>query len=75
MLLPAAMNATVKADVRFGDVTVDGADSFAAVDRGWGERHRGAGTDQTIVPPTGASGPAVTIHIDVADGNISVTRG
>jgi len=74
LLLPDAMNATVVTDVRLGDVTVDG-DSFAGGGSGPDELRRGVGTNQTIRPPVGATGPAVTIHVSVADGNVSVTHG
>jgi phage shock protein PspC (stress-responsive transcriptional regulator) len=69
VLLPATTNATVRADVRLGNVTVDGVD-----DRGWDEGRRGAGTDRTIPPPSGVTGPPVTIHVSVADGNITVVH-
>lgn len=75
VLLPATLNATVRTDVRIGDVTVDGTDSFSGDDHGWGDRRRGIGTSQTVLPPAGARGPAVTIYVRVADGNVSVTHG
>ncbi|ADP79929.1 PspC domain-containing protein [Pseudofrankia inefficax] len=75
VLLPTGMNATVRADVRFGDVTVDGLNSFASVSHGWGERHRGVGTNETVLPPYGTKGAPVTIYVKVADGNVSVAHG
>jgi phage shock protein PspC (stress-responsive transcriptional regulator) len=74
VLLPATLNATVRTDVRIGDVTVDGTDSFSDDQHGWGERRRGIGTSQTVLAPAGARGPAVTIYVRVADGNVSVTH-
>ena len=69
------MNATVRADVRFGDVTVDGVNSFMSAEHGWGERHRGIGTNETVLPPHGTKGAPVTIYVKVADGNVSVAHG
>jgi hypothetical protein len=75
VLLPTGMNATVRANVRFGDVTVDGLNSFMSTEHGWGERHRGVGTNETVLPPYGTKGAPVTIYVKVADGNVSIAHG
>jgi phage shock protein PspC (stress-responsive transcriptional regulator) len=67
ILLPSTMNATVHANVHFGDVQLDGSDL--------GDNHGGFNLNRTIRPPAGATGPAVTIDVDVTDGQISVARG
>ncbi|PZS20109.1 MAG: hypothetical protein DLM57_02460 [Pseudonocardiales bacterium] len=66
ILLPSTMNATVNANVHFGNVQLDGSDL--------GEDHGGVNLNRTIRPPAGATGPAVTIDVDVTDGQISVER-
>jgi phage shock protein PspC (stress-responsive transcriptional regulator) len=66
ILLPSTMNATINASVHFGDVQLDGAD----VDTDQG----GFNLNRTIRPPAGASGPALTIEVDVTDGQISIER-
>jgi hypothetical protein len=65
ILLPATMNATVEASVHAGDVQLDGSDL---------ENHGGFNLNRTIRPLTGATGPAVTIDVEVADGQISIER-
>jgi len=70
LILPPAMNATVQTHIRLGDVTVEGDDLVVAGDTGRDDY----GVDKTILPPTGATGPAVTIDVDVADGNITVAH-
>jgi phage shock protein PspC (stress-responsive transcriptional regulator) len=67
LLLPPTMNATVKANVHFGDVQLNGTDLI--------EDHGGYNLNRTIRPPVAATGPAVTIDVDVTDGQISVERG
>ena len=74
VLLPAAMNATVQANVRLGDVSLDGTDPFGGDDGGSGEQRSGIGTVRTVLPPDGAAGAPVTIHVDVANGNITIVR-
>jgi phage shock protein PspC (stress-responsive transcriptional regulator) len=66
ILLPSTMNATVQTYVHFGDVQVDGSDVS--------EDHGGFNLNRTIRPPAGATGPAVTIDVDVTDGQISIER-
>lgn len=67
ILLPPLMNATVDANVHIGDVRVNGADLDAD--------HNGFNLNRTIFPPTGATGPGLTIDVHVTDGRISVDRG
>ena len=70
ILLPSTMNATVNANVHFGDVQLNGADVVDVVnDQG------GYNLNRTIRPPAGATGPAVTIDVDVTDGQIRIERG
>jgi hypothetical protein len=56
-------NVTVEADVHAGDVEVDGAQ---ATDTG------GYNVSRTVLPPTTAAGAPVTVHVRLADGQISV---
>ncbi|MEP7179879.1 MAG: hypothetical protein ABI775_12370, partial [Pseudonocardiales bacterium] len=67
ILLPSTMNATVNANVHFGDVALDGSDLAG--------EHGGFNLNRTIRPPAGATGPALTIDVDVTDGQISIARG
>ena len=69
ILLPNTMNATVDANVRFGNVTVDGQQNTSDGDS------RGIGVSQTVLPPIGSTGPAITVVVHVADGNITVQHG
>lgn len=69
--LPTALNATVHADVRIGQINVDGA-LVASTNGGSIHRVRGYNIDRTVLPPAGASGPAVTINVHLADGEIEI---
>jgi hypothetical protein len=68
VLLPANMNATVNAAVRFGEVDVRGLPPGHPSEY---DSH-GAGISRTVLPPTGATGATVTINVSLADGNVSV---
>ena len=69
LVLPT-MNVTVQANVHFGDVRVDSSD-LAGDGAG---THGGFNVNRTILPRDGATGPALTIDVHVADGRISVER-
>jgi phage shock protein PspC (stress-responsive transcriptional regulator) len=71
VLLPATLNATVEANVRMGEIEVDGE---TVADTHGGSFHRVQGYDiqHTVVPPSTATGPAVTIVVHLADGQVSV---
>lgn len=73
VVLPRGMDATVQADVHLGQVTVDGERS-GDDDRRWGSGHGGINVQRTIPPLAGATGPAVTIHVDLAAGQVQVDR-
>jgi phage shock protein PspC (stress-responsive transcriptional regulator) len=75
LLLPNTMNATVVSDVRLGDVMADGSDPLTDSDETRGDSWRGIGTHRMVRPPDGATGPAVTIHVAVANGEVSITHG
>lgn len=73
ILLPATMNATVNAHVHIGVVSVDGTEldtcRYGPCDQhyagGWNVEHE-------VLPPSSATGPAVTINVRLADGNVTV---
>jgi phage shock protein PspC (stress-responsive transcriptional regulator)/FtsH-binding integral membrane protein len=73
ILLPPTMNATVHANVRIGEIDVDG-DTVADTAGGNFHRVHGYDIDHTVVPPIGATGPAVTITVHLADGNVTVNH-
>ncbi len=74
VLLPPTMNATVDANVRLGAVTVDGdtIDRSGNVGFGPNRDNRGFGVEHTVLPPAGATGPEVHIHVRLADGEVRV---
>ncbi|HEY8721239.1 hypothetical protein, partial [Pengzhenrongella sp.] len=59
-----------QANVHFGDVRVDSSD-LAGDGAG---AHGGFNVNRTILPRDGATGPALTIDVHVADGRITVDR-
>ncbi|MGH8961551.1 MAG: PspC domain-containing protein [Jatrophihabitantaceae bacterium] len=71
ILLPSTLNATVHANVRIGEITVDG-DNVADTHGGGFHRTHGYDIDHTVLPPTGSTGAPVTITVHLADGNIDV---
>jgi phage shock protein PspC (stress-responsive transcriptional regulator) len=71
ILLPATLNVTVHANVRIGEITVDG-DEVADTNGGSFHRTHGYDIDHTVVPPAGATGAPITITVHLADGNVSV---
>ncbi|MDP9118590.1 MAG: PspC domain-containing protein [Actinomycetota bacterium] len=70
ILVPPTLNATVEANVHFGNVSGVGSDPSATN----GSDSRGVNVSRTILPGPAATGPAVTINVHVADGNIAVTH-
>jgi hypothetical protein len=78
VLLPKSMNATVNATVHIGVVSVDGNDlsscgsGFPCGDGDHGSR--GWNVNRVVLPPDGATGPAVTIDVHLADGNVDIQR-
>jgi phage shock protein PspC (stress-responsive transcriptional regulator)/FtsH-binding integral membrane protein len=67
IIAPGTMNLTVHADVRIGDIEVDG------VEYGGGRHHGGIGISRTVDPPASdTSGAPVTVNVHLADGNITV---
>jgi phage shock protein PspC (stress-responsive transcriptional regulator)/FtsH-binding integral membrane protein len=73
VLAPSTMNLTVNADVHIGVIEVDGQ---TIVESSGFHDHRSGGfnIDRTILPPSGATGEAVTVNVHLADGNVSVER-
>jgi phage shock protein PspC (stress-responsive transcriptional regulator) len=68
IIMPTNFNATINANVHFGQIEVDG--STYETDFG---RHRGGmNLQRVILPPPGATGQHVTINVHLADGNVSV---
>jgi phage shock protein PspC (stress-responsive transcriptional regulator)/FtsH-binding integral membrane protein len=70
VIVPTTMNVSVRAEVHFGNLTVDGND-YNSID-GW--RSRGINLDRTVTPPTTATGAPVLVRVHLADGNISVVH-
>lgn len=64
ILAPATMNLTVVANVRFGDVRVDG----------FGDHAHGVGVSRIVEPLPGATGQPITVIVHLADGHIEVDR-
>jgi phage shock protein PspC (stress-responsive transcriptional regulator) len=69
--LPKDLNATVYANVRIGDIEVDGQ-QVANTDGGSIHRVNGYDIEHTVLPPDGASGAPVSITVHLADGQIVV---
>jgi phage shock protein PspC (stress-responsive transcriptional regulator) len=64
ILAPATMDLTVVANVRFGDVAVDGSNDQA----------HGVGVSRIVEPLTGAKGQPITVIVHLSDGHIDVDR-
>ncbi|MEO8888941.1 MAG: PspC domain-containing protein [Jatrophihabitantaceae bacterium] len=71
ILLPSTLNATVVANVRIGEIDVDGSNVTGLYQDGIHRVH-GFDIQHTVVPPAGATGAPVMITVHLADGNISV---
>jgi phage shock protein PspC (stress-responsive transcriptional regulator) len=74
ILLPRGMNATVHANVRLGEVTVNGT---AVAGAGFGARvHHDGGYDiaHDVLPPANATGAPLVVNVHLADGNITVEQ-
>ena len=63
LVVPPTANVTVLANVRFGDVEINGVHSYS-----------GAGISRVVGPPAGATGKPVTIDVHLADGNVDLDR-
>ena len=68
VIAPATMNLSLRAEVHFGNLTVDGSD-YNDVD---GFRSRGVNLDRTVAPPSAAVGAPVLVRVHLADGNVSL---
>lgn len=66
--LPPKLNATVIADVHFGDI--QNGDSFAV-----GQHQSGMNVHLRFEPPATATGQPITIHVSLTDGHVEVDRG
>ncbi len=64
ILAPATMNLTVVANVRFGDIAVDGSN----------DQSHGVGVSRIVEPLTGAKGQPITVIVHLSDGHIDVDR-
>jgi phage shock protein PspC (stress-responsive transcriptional regulator) len=67
VIVPSSMNVSLRAEVHFGNLTVDGTD----YDSSDGFRSRGVNLDRTVPALTGATGAPVLVRVHVADGNVS----
>ena len=74
VLLPSGLNATIEANVRMGEVEVDG---ITVAETHGGSFHRVHGYDiqKTVLPPADATGAPLTIRVHLADGQISIRHG
>jgi len=70
VIVPSSMNVSVRAEVHFGNLTVDGRD-YNDVD---GFRSRGVNLDRTVPARAGATGAPVLVRVHLADGNVSVSH-
>lgn len=70
LILPKDLNATVRVDVRMGNLEVD-HDRFNG---GPGWQANGFSFNRTIVPLGAATGAPLTIDVHLADGNVTVER-
>jgi phage shock protein PspC (stress-responsive transcriptional regulator) len=71
LLLPPTMNATVDANVHFGDLRRNGIDLTDSA----GHEHGGVNFNRTLIfGPANATGPSLTVDIHVTDGRISIER-
>ena len=66
VIAPPTTKLTVQADVHAGQIEVDGQDSTDT-----GGSH-GYDVSRTVLPPATASGEPITVHVHLADGQISV---
>jgi phage shock protein PspC (stress-responsive transcriptional regulator)/FtsH-binding integral membrane protein len=57
-------NVVVEADIHFGQLVADGAEV--------GSTDGGVGISRTVEPLTGAHGAPITVHVRLADGNVTV---
>jgi len=70
VIVGATMNVSLRAEVHFGNLTVDGND-YDDVD---GFRSRGVNLDRTVPPLSGATGAPVLVRVHLADGNVSLSH-
>ncbi|WP_338178064.1 PspC domain-containing protein [Jatrophihabitans sp.] len=68
VIMPSSLNVTLRAEVHFGNLNVDGTD----YDDGDGARARGVNVDRTVLPAAGAAGAPLLIRVHLADGNVSL---
>ena len=68
VITPASLNVSVRAEVHFGTLMVDGHD-YDDVD---GFHSRGVNLDRTVPPESGATGVPVLVRVHLADGDVSV---
>jgi phage shock protein PspC (stress-responsive transcriptional regulator) len=65
IVAPKSMNLTVVVNVRFGDVSINGADF---------DRVSGIGVSRVVEPLAGATGEPITVHIHLAAGHVDIDR-
>ena len=68
VIAPKTLNLTVTADVHAGQLDVDNDRNDS------GQANGGFEFNRTIDPPAGATGAPVTVHVELADGNVTVLR-
>jgi hypothetical protein len=71
VLLPSSLNAVVDANVRIGQIDVDGT-VVAETDGGGIHRVSGYDINKVVLPSAQASGPRLMVHVHLADGEVSV---
>ena len=73
IILPDTLNATVHANVRMGEVDVDGR-AVSSTHGGSIHRVNGYDIEHTVRPPATATGAPIAITVHQADGNLTVAR-
>jgi hypothetical protein len=70
VILPKDLNATVRVEVRMGNLEVD----HEPFNGGPGWQANGFSFNRTVTPPNDATGAPMTINVKLADGNVTVER-
>jgi hypothetical protein len=64
ILTTPEQNVSVNADIHLGSLTSDGSELDST--------EGGIGLSKTVNPPAGAVGAPITVHVQIADGNLTV---
>jgi phage shock protein PspC (stress-responsive transcriptional regulator) len=64
VLTNSDQNVIVETDIHFGQLTADGSEV--------GPTEGGVGIQRTVDAPAGAAGAPITVHVQLADGNVTI---